>query len=164
MKKNFMARNCWRGWSLTLNVMMIFLFVMALGFLWRETNFEYYSRLFSSMPVWLIRIRFIFSISLRLLMLLGAIGVVLRQNMARNMVQLYSVFTILTIYWKHPYSTFEELLFSLAKAGQISESILANISLHALALTLFFCLKDVLIAIIILYLLKRKDIIVQFYT
>lgn len=158
----FLKKEFWLKWALVLNSMMFLLAVMALGFLLRETNFSYYSSLFESLPLWLVKIRFTFSISLRLFMLLGAVGVVLRLAWARLVVIFYSVFTIVTIYWKHPYSTFKDIMLKLQSQGQLTEHMVENITLYAVGLMIFFCLKDIFISIISLYLLNREDLKKQF--
>lgn len=158
----FTDKSFWRGWPLVLNAMMILLIAIAVDFLIRYGSYEYYANLFSAMPLWLINVRFVFSVVLRIIIILGSIGVLLRSRIARKLILAYSIFTILTIYWKHPYVAFKNVFEWQAANGTLPENVAANLHWYILGLMLFFYIKDILISIITIYLLRRENIAMQF--
>lgn len=162
MKLRFLNRDCWKSWSLVLNLSMVLLITMAIGFLLRETNFNYYKTLFVALPPWLVKLRFAFSVSLRIFMFISALCVVLRLSWARYLMIAYSIFTIVTIHFKHPYSTFEGIFNTLLIKGEVSAEMVPHLHWYAYGLMMLFCYRDVFLAIITIYLLLRKEIVKQF--
>lgn len=160
--KKILCKKHWQGWALVLNFMMLLVVIMAIGFFVRETNFAYYSSLFQSIPKHIIVVRFSFSIFLRVVMFLGGIGVIVRSKCARKVVLIFSFFTIVTIYFKHPLSTFTDLFSGMALRGELPEFMIPNIKWYGLGLMIFFCMRDILLSVIVIYLLNRKDIVCQF--
>lgn len=67
---------------------------------------EWYVSAYSYLPPFWIATRYAFSWFQRLAGLLIAFGLLRREELARKGVLCLAVFTILTIYWKHPYAVF----------------------------------------------------------
>jgi hypothetical protein len=67
-------------------------------------DFNHYLFMFQDLPPQLIVLRYWGSIGLRLLTLVAAFGMVMGKEGARRLMIYISVYTIVTIYFKHPYS------------------------------------------------------------
>ncbi len=60
------------------------------------------------MPLWLVNTRYCFSWFQRIMGLTAAVGLLRRKPWGRWIAIGIGVFTIVTIYWKHPYAAFHE--------------------------------------------------------
>ena len=107
------------------------LIFLGLKFLIKETNFSYYSSLFSHLPDKIIVIRFCFSILLRIFLIITGIGIILRKDFFRKAFIIYGFFTMLTIYWKHPKSTFEKVYLSMIEDGTLDASFIESLPVFA---------------------------------
>ena len=58
---------------------------------------------FSNLPVWLRLLRYSFSWFQRILGILAGCGILARKEIARKLAFAIGAFTLLTVYWKHPY-------------------------------------------------------------
>jgi hypothetical protein len=65
-----------------------------------RTAFDEY---YSYYPAWLMPIRYYFSWLQRILGILAGIGILARKEIARKLAFVIGGFTVLTVYWKHPY-------------------------------------------------------------
>ncbi|HLF18152.1 MAG TPA: hypothetical protein VI749_04565 [Candidatus Omnitrophota bacterium] len=72
-------------------------------------DYGYQRQLFLPMPEWVFQVRFCFSILLRSALIAISVGLIYRNELARKAVIAIAVFTIATIYWKHPYYVFENI-------------------------------------------------------
>jgi hypothetical protein len=70
-----------------------------------ERDFAFFA--FSYWPHWLFMIRYCFSFGMRILGLTAAVGMLRLKEISRKIMLGISWFTILTIYWKHPYEGFK---------------------------------------------------------
>lgn len=66
-----------------------------------------YVHYYSYLPPWMIVLRYSFSWIQRLIGILVGVGLLSRKDIARKVGMLLGLFTILTIYWKHPYDAFK---------------------------------------------------------
>ncbi|MEI7751265.1 MAG: hypothetical protein WCJ71_04145 [Candidatus Omnitrophota bacterium] len=64
---------------------------------------ELYEHYYSYLPVGLIGVRYAFSWFQRILGILAGVGLLVRKEIARKLAFFIGGFTILTVYWKHPY-------------------------------------------------------------
>jgi hypothetical protein len=67
---------------------------------------DWYFSLYSYMPQWLLVTRYSFSWLQRILALTAAIGILYYRDLYRKLLIALCSFTILTVYWKHPYEAF----------------------------------------------------------
>lgn len=162
MDKCFLKKECWTGWALIINLLMIYSIALATKFFFEYLDYQYYANVFKGLPELLIKFRFAFSISLRLLIVVSGVGVLLRRNFARLLAIIYSLFTIGTVYWKHPYHTFENVFMWQAANGTLPQTVADNLHYYVLGLMLYYYIKDILLALVVIYILKRKDIVLQF--
>jgi hypothetical protein len=67
------------------------------------TEKDLYERYYSYLPAGLLAARYSFSWFQRIIGILAGVGILARKEMARKLAFFIGGFTILTIYWKHPY-------------------------------------------------------------
>jgi len=72
-------------------------------------NYHYMRQQFAPMSEELFRLRFAFSILLRLALIAIGFGLIRLKEWARQGAVYFGVFTIATIYWKHPYYVFQNI-------------------------------------------------------
>ena len=70
---------------------------------------DMYVYFYSYWPTWLIMLRYSFSWFQRILGLAAGIGILSLKEIGRRIALFIGCFTILTIYWKHPYAGFKNL-------------------------------------------------------
>lgn len=70
------------------------------------TQKDWYFSLYSHLPPWLTMARYSFSWLQRILAITAAIGLFYHKEICRKLLLALCSFTILTIYWKHPYEAF----------------------------------------------------------
>ncbi|MCA9401996.1 MAG: hypothetical protein KC713_10230, partial [Candidatus Omnitrophica bacterium] len=74
-------------------------------------DLNHYAIMFRYLPDYILIIRFLFSLLLRIVMLVTFIGVIHYSNTFRKVLIWICVFTLLTLFWKHPYQAFENINF-----------------------------------------------------
>jgi hypothetical protein len=67
----------------------------------------WYADTYSYMPAWMILLRYSFSWLQRVLGILAAVGLLALNDAARKLAIAIGIFTILTVYWKHPYIAYK---------------------------------------------------------
>ena len=65
-------------------------------------DLRWYDKIFSYMPPWLMALRYCFSWMLRFVGLAAGFGILRRREWSRRVLLAIAVFTIITVYWKHP--------------------------------------------------------------
>ena len=68
---------------------------------------EWYLETYAYMPEWLAWTRYSFSWFQRILGISAGIGILLYKDVFRKLAIIIGVFTICTVYWKHPYEGFK---------------------------------------------------------
>lgn len=84
--------------------------LIILGAFWRLVrliNFNHYKFLFQQFPERAIFIRYLFSIISRIAAIACGVGILSRREFFRKFIVILSLFTILTIYWRHPIAAFQ---------------------------------------------------------
>lgn len=66
-----------------------------------------YMYIYGYLPHWLAVVRYFFSWFQRILGLTAAVGLLRRNELGRKLAIFIAIFSILTIYWKHPYAGFK---------------------------------------------------------
>lgn len=69
-------------------------------------EYEWYRGLFNDMPEWLINVRYCCSWALRIVSIGAAIGLLYGKEICRKIVLSIVIFTIATLYWRHPYQAY----------------------------------------------------------
>lgn len=90
----------------------VFGLLLILGTLYKLFGFlryDYYIFMFQQLPVGSINDRYIISIAYRVVGLITAGGLLLRCEWARQLFICLCVFTLLTLYWKHPRDVFHNI-------------------------------------------------------
>lgn len=126
-------------------------------------DFASYAIKFRPLPEKLILARYIFSLALRIFLLIAGVGILFRKEIFRKSILFVSIFTICTIYWKHPFLCFKNgLIFNIRK-GVISADLIPKINMIAWCTTVACYLIDIIIASFLIYLFTRPKIKEQFY-
>ena len=92
----------------------IFLFglLLILGSLYKLYGFiryDYYVFMFQQLPAGSVGDRYLISIAYRLVGLIAAGGLLCRKEWARQLFLALCIFTLATLYWKHPTTVFENI-------------------------------------------------------
>lgn len=103
----------------------VFLVAASLLHMLTLVDVAHYAYVFQSLPHWLLAIRYGVSWAMRILSLMSAVGMLRLRESARKVALSLCWFTIVTIYWKHPYEGFRRhteyldavLAATLASAG-----------------------------------------------
>lgn len=105
---------------------IIFSILICLLSLWDfKTNisFSRYYHLLQPLSEKLILLRYVFSLSLRIVLFISGIGVLFLKDIFRKIILFISFFTIATIYWKHPMICFRNVVDSLSAQGAFTPDV-----------------------------------------
>ena len=129
-------------------------------------NFEWYKEVYRYLPHQLMITRYCFSWAQRILGLSAAIGILYLNNFSRKILLCISIFSILALYWKHPFIAFQyhteyldrELGFLFSHTG------LPHISFSSLVLPSLIVqdLSDILFNGVVIYYLTRPKVKAMF--
>ncbi|MBZ0166783.1 MAG: hypothetical protein K8I00_08240 [Candidatus Omnitrophica bacterium] len=90
----------------------IFALLLIAGSLYKLSgfiNYDYYVFMFQQLPTGQVNDRYILSLATRGVGLITAGGLLARREWARQLFLCLCVFTLITLYWKHPYRVFENI-------------------------------------------------------
>jgi len=126
---------------------------------------QWYANTYSYLPHHLMVARYYFSWLQRIIGLLVGIGLLAQKEIARKIGIAIGCFTILTIYWKHPYPAFklhtqyldQQFGYILAQSG-----IRATFSSVALPAVIIHCIGDIIFWGIFIYFFTRSSVKNQF--
>jgi len=129
-------------------------------------DFHYYRFMFQQLSEQVIMIRYIFSIFIRVIGLVSGIGILFLNNNFRRLALALSLFTLLTIFWKHPYYVFENIAYSIheMEIGALNappKEPLQNPSFPLISMIVFY-MVDISFAGSFIYFFTRKGIKQQF--
>jgi hypothetical protein len=125
-----------------------------------------YISVFNDWPAWLIVLRYSFSWLMRIAGTLAGVGILVQKDIARKLAIAIGWFSMLTIYWKHPYHAFKlhaqnldrQLGHFFADAGLPHVSF-ASLTLVSLV-TLYIC--DIIFWSVLIYFFTRPSVKKQF--
>ncbi|MDD2679651.1 MAG: hypothetical protein PHO03_02450 [Candidatus Omnitrophica bacterium] len=121
----------------------------------------YYAKFYPS-PEKIILARYIFSIALRIVLLVSGIGILLRRDIFRKIILLISFFTIATVYWKHPVSVFKKVLIWKVAQGILPVDVIPKIDMLAWSSAIICYVIDIGFALCLLCYFTRPKIKKQF--
>ena len=130
----------------------------CIKFFIQETNYSYYSSLFSYMPSYLIFIRFLYSILVRVILVILAVGLVFRIDICRKLIILYAFYTIITVAFKHPYNSFVNIFSYMIRVGITPPEMYSQVPILIYFTYIITCIKTVCIWFVIAYILTKKQI------
>lgn len=88
----------------------VFLILGSIYKLWGFLNYDYYRFMFQQLPSeQIIFMRYLGSVTLRLVGLIVATGILLLNDFFRKSFIILCVLTLCTLYWKHPFFVFENI-------------------------------------------------------
>jgi hypothetical protein len=125
-------------------------------------DFAAYAIKFNPLPEKLIFGRYLLSIAIRIFLLIAGIGVLFRKDIFRKSVIFICLFTIGTIYWKHPFICFKNSLMFDINHGLLSVNLIPKIDMIAWICVVICYMIDISIAIFLIYLFTRPKIKGQF--
>jgi len=121
-------------------------------------DYDYYQLMFLGLPKWLITLRYAFSIILRCATIYITLGVLYFNERARQLLIAIAIFTIVTAYWKHPYSVFENIAIMAEKAWGLNTSNGLNYPVYPWISMFVYVTADLLIAGITIYCLTLPKV------
>ncbi len=131
-----------------------------------EASGTYYVQYFGFMPEWLLLARYMFSWFQRAIGILIALGLLAQKEVARKAGILLGIFTVLTLYWKHPYEALKEHTKHLdALYGKILLTMgIKNITFSSVTFPslIGLYLADIIFWAIFIYFFTRPSVKAQF--
>jgi hypothetical protein len=127
----------------------------------------WYVDAYGYLPPWLIVTRYAFSWLQRCAGILAAIGLLALNDVARKLAILIGTFTILTIYWKHPYVAYKSHAEYLDRQMgpwfyEIGAPAGFKIASYTTAAVILNCALDILFCSILIYFFTRRSVKKQF--
>lgn len=143
----------------TRGIVLCAILVVSYSFLGMPlTSFSSYYTKFYPSPENLIFIRYLFSITLRLILLISGIGILFRTNIFRKIIIFISFFTIATLYWKHPVICLKRVLFWKITQGVLPVDIIPKINMLAWFSVIVLYIIDISVCLCLIYYLTRLKV------
>ncbi|MGE0268553.1 MAG: hypothetical protein AB7S78_08885 [Candidatus Omnitrophota bacterium] len=144
----------------------VLLIVYSLWQLALILDFPRYKYIFQFLPDTSLLIRFSGSITLRILTIILAAGILSYKNRFRKALIFLSIYNILTVYWKHPYEAFVNwdryYQISPEKINTLIYRILGNMAIDYQTIKIISvaaaCISDVLFYGAIIYYFTRPPV------
>ena len=70
---------------------------------------DWYCAMFSDLPDWQLAGRYVISITVRVATIIVILGLLLRKDFCRKILLWIAWYNALSVYWRHPYSAFENI-------------------------------------------------------
>ena len=123
----------------------------------RQLYFEYYSYL----PLWLAYARYSVSWTLRILGISSGIGILFYKDVFRKLLIIIGIFTICTVYWKHPYEGFKK---HTAHLDKVYPEMIKNVSFSSLTIyaVVIHIMYDITYQGVLIYYFTRPDVKAKF--
>ena len=120
--------------------------------LWGILDFDYYRFMFQQLPEPFIWIRYVASIIFRLVSLTAAVGVLLLKDIFRKLAIGLGLWTLATLYWKHPFYVFNNIY-----QGQQEIFLNKNPIFPWIALGFYYAI-DIIFSISFIYYFTRPKV------
>lgn len=140
----------------------ICLISFSLKDLWNFSHFERYQFMFNYLPQDVMMLRYKFSIALRLAILVTAIGIMFRKELFRKLMVGIAIFTIMTIYWKHPLDCYRNIFKRMADIGLMQPSLVHLSDTLSYAMMISCYAIDLAISIGLVYFFTLSGVKNQF--
>jgi len=125
-------------------------------------DFAAYASKFSPLSEELILVRYIFSITLRIFLFIAGVGVLFRRDIFRKSILFICLFTICTVYWKHPFLCFKNSFMFNINQGVVPVDLMPKINLITWFCVVTSYIMDIVISVFLIYLFTRPKIKEQF--
>lgn len=122
---------------------------------------DVYFKTYAYLPAWLTTTRYCFSWFQRILGISAAILALMYKEIGRKLLLLIGIFTISTVYWKHPYVAVESFVYDMQGRYPVDVQVFSLESI-ALAATISLCFLDVLFQGILIFYFTRDGVIRAF--
>jgi len=149
--------------KITRGIIICAILVITYSFLGMPSgSFSSYYDNFRPSPPNLIFMRYLFSIALRLAMLICGIGILFRKNIFRKATIFIGFFTIATACWKHPPICFKIIFLKGIGQGMFSADIIPRINILSWICVAICSIIDISICLCLIYYLTRPKVKEQF--
>ena len=125
-------------------------------------NFSFYAMKFYPLPEKWILARYGGSIALRVFLFIAGIGILFRKDIFRKIIVGICLWTIFTVYWKHPLGSFKNSLMFNIRHGIIPVDLMPKIDMMAWTCLCLAYTIDITISLFFIYLFTRPKIKEQF--
>jgi len=106
--------------------------------------------------------RYIFSIALRVVLIISGIGILFRRDIFRKIILGVSFFTIATVYWKHPVICFKRVLMWKISQGVLPVDVLPKIDMLSWFSAVICSIMDIGFTLCLIYYFTRLKVKKQF--
>jgi len=124
-------------------------------------RFDTHSFVFSESSKEMIMFRYCFSAGLRILLIGCGLGIILRKNFLRKMVIFFSYFTIISIYWRYPFSVVQSAVSAAIRRvsdPSLYQMLYENFKLFWVSITVCIYIVDVGFAVFLIYFLTKPKV------
>ncbi|MBU4334012.1 MAG: hypothetical protein KKD07_06185 [Candidatus Omnitrophica bacterium] len=127
--------------------------------------FDLYEFMFQFLPQNYILARYVGSLSLRLIFIISALGLMYYKNIFRKAIMIACLYTIITVYWKHPYEAlinfdryfnFNVMTFNQSLYAHFRYKFLDYYYIKKLSIIVAYVIDITLYGSIIFYLNRKK--------
>jgi hypothetical protein len=145
----------------------IFLVITSFLQIQKFSSFNNYRIIFQHLPDNLIIVRYFISIGLRILGFIAGCGLLFRKEFARKLSIYLAIFTICTIYWKHPYPVVANscriVYYTMYNSSGATQFVLpAEVKTVTLLALIVFYLIDIIFFSVLIYYFTRPRVREQF--
>lgn len=148
--------------SILISIFAILIFARALDEFLNLSHYDRYVFLFQHLPRNLILLRYVSSLSIRALFIIAGFGVLFRREVFRKVLLFGCFFSIVTVYWKHPVSVFENVVNDMNKQGLLFSIFKNNPELLVKTLLAWNYVETIVVSIFLIYLFTRPEVKQQF--
>lgn len=146
----------------------VFLIITSFLQIQKFSSFNNYRSIFAHLPDNWINVRYIISISLRILGFVIGCGLLFRKEFARKLAIYLAIFTICTIYWKHPYEVVANscriIYYTMYNQSGATQFVLpAEVKTVTWLALIVFYLIDIVFFSVLIYYFTRPRIKEQFH-
>jgi hypothetical protein len=125
-------------------------------------NFNtYYTKFYPSSEKAILA-RYIFSIALRIVLVISGVGILFRRDIFRKIILGISFFTVVTVYWKHPVICFKRVLIWKINQGVLPIDVLPKIDMLSRVSAIICSSVDIGFALCLVYYFTRPKVKQQF--
>ncbi|MDD5568155.1 MAG: hypothetical protein PHY88_03000 [Candidatus Omnitrophica bacterium] len=143
---------------LTIGIALCVILIIAYSFLSLPGSFDSYYVRFRPSPKSLIFIRYLFSLGIRAALFISGIGILFRKDIFRKIAIFVGLFTIATIYWKHPVEVYRKILWWQIRQGVLSVEAIPRIDMLAWFCAVTSYLVDIIVSLCLVYYLTRPKV------
>jgi hypothetical protein len=122
-------------------------------------DYRFYHFMFQQLPEDLIRTRYVLSLCFRGITIIAGVGLWLRREMFRKLTIGLCLWTLLIVYFKHPFYVFKNLaIYSEYQVWDTSGHYPLEYPLHPYISMYFYYALDIIFSVAVIYYLRRPRV------